>query len=329
MKFPFTFGPILIFRLFLPGLVFAIGLSPIMHPLLGSFLSSGDLYIVFPLEVLFCGWFVVLLDGPIYAVYEGRKWWPSVLWKTLVKREEARLDRLINATDRIDKKKDYNRWIEAWVERSNFPIDDDGEQKVRYPTRLGNLIYEYENYPDRKYGIDGPFFWYRIWVSLDKDLRSELDNIQALPDSVLYMSFCLHCSGILSAVYAVLIAVSRIELMYIQNPEHLIIVSTLCFSFGFIVYRLSLPAHRRFGEAFKAVFDQYRDKLLLQELSDQIDRLESNPEDGLHDLKTKGKKVWRYLRWHRIRPLGELENYTLGEWKRVIEEKKQQKKSHT
>lgn len=242
-----------------------------------------------------------------------------------MKREKARLDRLKKATDLLNKEKDYNSWIEAWIERSRFPIDDDGEQKVRYPTRLGNLIAEYEDYPDRKYGVDGPFFWYRIWVSLDKELRSTLDNMQALPDSAIYMSFCFYFLGVLCAAYAVLSAFG-IELMYISRSWHFIIISPVCLAIGYIIYRASLPAHVTFGETFKAVFDQFRDKLLLQELSDQIDKIEQNPEDSLADLKSKGKKVWRYLRWHRLRPFGEQHNYTLGEWRRVIEQKKQQKR---
>jgi hypothetical protein len=59
------------------------------------------------------------------------------------------------------------------------------------PTRLGNLTYEYELYPNCKYGLDSVFFFYRTWVSIDKDLRDELDRKQASVDGAFYLSFVL------------------------------------------------------------------------------------------------------------------------------------------
>src|SRR5262249_2356964 len=110
------------------------------------------------------------------------------------------------------KNTDRRRFSEAGVEYGLYPINKDGEAYVQYPTRLGNIIESFENYPNVKYGLDSVFYWYRLWVVLDKDLREEIDSAQAVVDSTVYISFVLYVSGLVMLVYAALAAtVARLQ----------------------------------------------------------------------------------------------------------------------
>jgi hypothetical protein len=51
--------------------------------------------------------------------------------------------------------------------------------------------------------MDSVFYWYRVWISLDKDLKEDIDNRSALADSAVYSSFALFFSSVCWFVYAV------------------------------------------------------------------------------------------------------------------------------
>jgi hypothetical protein len=85
---------------------------------------------------------------------------------------------------------------------AEWPVDEGGDPYALYPTQLGNILAGFELYPKVKYGIDAIFYWYRLWVSLDKDLREEIDTVQAVVDSTLYVSFTLYVSAALALFYA-------------------------------------------------------------------------------------------------------------------------------
>jgi hypothetical protein len=169
-----------------PGFLLALGFFPILK--IVSDKINIPFEISFTLTVILLGWFIVVLDMYIYMAYEGRRYWPKWLRKWFLNRESKRLEKLIRASESSD----YETSLEAWVELGLFPVDKKtGEFKVRYPTRLGNLCTAFEDYPSRIYGMDSVFYWPRIWLTLDKDIREEISNQQALADSTVY------CSGAL------------------------------------------------------------------------------------------------------------------------------------
>src|SRR5262249_51070682 len=169
---------------------------------------------------------------------------------------------------------------------------------------LGNIIESFENY-----GLDSVFYWYRLWVVLDKDLREEIDSAQAVVDSTVYISFVLYMSGLVMLVYAGLGAsadrlqlLPAIKLPYVPAPSALCVMAVGCLISGFVIYCLSLPTHAQFGGLFKSVFDQYRSKLMLDDVLDDIARIMGDQTITLKSSqRDKYKTVWRYLRWHLIR----------------------------
>jgi hypothetical protein len=219
---------------------------------------------------------------------------------------------------------------ESAVDYAQFPVNVDGVSYVEYPTRFGNLIESFENYPLVKYGLDSVFYWSRFWVSLDKDLREELDNAQAVVDSALYVTFALYTAAFLGIGYALgeQIANSHwysahgwpvLRIPELPSPGTLYVLAGLCLLAGLILYRLSLPLHAQFGELFKSVFDQFRQKLQFDDVLEQVGQL---LPAGSVDQKTRSEKyriIFRFLRWHVIRDEISGTNYPVGEWRKRIQ----------
>ena len=314
MKLPFSFGIKLVFRLILPGIILAAGFAPIIHTIL---IKSGipiKLIHTFPFEIVFWGWLIVLLDMQIYMLFEGRRYWPQWILKIFRWLETKRLDRLQKASSDETRKVNHQKYLEANIELIKFRIDGDGEPEVQYPTRLGNLIAAYESYSIKKYELDPVFYWYRIWVNLDKDLREEIDSQQAIVDSAVYVPFSIFVFGVCLIFYALVGRVSSLQIVYLPSYELTAVFGLVAFAVGFVIYRGSLHAHAQFGELFKSIFDQHRSKISFDDILRRIGEFTGDP---LIDLKSEGEKyriVSRYLRWHRIRPAGEKKNWIPEKW---------------
>ena len=292
MKFPFDFSVKLVFRLVLPGIILAAAMVPTVHAALRGLGFPDKLQYAFPLEVIAWGWAIIISDMPIYMLYEGRRYWPSGVRRLFIWFQVRRLKKLKHAV--FHEPVGSRAYLEASVEYGNYPIKDSSKQKhegesyVQYPTRLGNILAAYENYPQVKYGLDSVFYWYRLWVVLDKDLREEIDNAQSVVDSTVYVSFAFYLSGLIILVYAGIGAlqqtswqaamyVSLIHLPYVPSARVLSLMGFACIVLAFAIYRLSLPAHAQFGELFKSIFDMHRSKLAFDDVIKIVSEITGNP----------------------------------------------------
>ena len=328
MKLPFTFGTDqLLFRLVLPGLILALLLSPAVVSVDGA---SVDPLLYLPVLALFAGWLLGLCDTQIYMLYEGRRYWPMRLRCRALRREQRRLLRLQVSAERARATGDRQRYLEACSDIARFPLAPDGERYAAMPTRLGNLMYEYELYPSCKYGLDSVFFFYRIWVSIDKDLRDEIDRKQASVDGALYLSFVLALAAVWFFLWFWLALAAdaygqsvqswsawlfgskgRVELAWALPTWVNLQLSGMCLVLAHGVYRVSLYAHAQYGEFFKALFDQHRSRLQHQDLLDYLAQATGDHSLGGADFKQANRAVWRYLRWHKVRLSGQEENRNL------------------
>lgn len=302
MKLPFDLGVKLLFRLTLPGFVFALGLAPLLFFGLDWVKWEESHVYMLVIVIIVSGWLLLVLDMPIYMAFEGRRYWPNGLLEYLVKLEKKRLEGLRRRTqisrlesieareaelkietdqtvrNQIQEKIDSDEadFMEAYFDIRNFAMNSEGDYHAIYPTRLGNLISAYEDYSTRAYGMDTMFYWPRIWLKLDKDLREEIDNRQALVDSTVYVSFACFVNGFLWAIYGGLGAMNALIISCYGSAiftlshtlfEHLPrwwlswLFATLFVLTGFLLYRISLPLHAQFGEIFKSVFDIFHDQI--------------------------------------------------------------------
>lgn len=313
MKFPFDFSIVLVFRMLFPGAVLAAAYSPLLLTLAWKFGYQPDLMVAFPIQAVVWGWLIVLCDQPIYMLYEGRRYWPNFLWRMSRGREEARLRDLEAGAADAMQKTDPRRYLESNIALLAFPLDEKNQPVAAYPTRLGNLLRAYETYPNRVYKLDPIFYWYRLWLVLDKDLREELDQAQALADSALYVSAAFALSVPVVLLYAVVSSVSYVDFLYVPaSPFALLRIAVAATVFSYACYRLSYYPHVQYGELFKGLFDQYRDKLTF--VDDAVELAEAAGADKANASVEKYRIASRFLRWNRIRPPGETRNYTPQEW---------------
>jgi hypothetical protein len=287
-----------------------------------------------PIEIVTWGILIILADQPIYMLYLGRRFWPAPAVKHYLAREENRLEKLkllaASQPSKADKqfKRLHRVWLEANIRLNSFPLSEDtseietGEKIVRLPTRLGNLVLAYESYTVSRYGLDGPFYWRRIWLRLDKDLRSEIDQIQAIADCSIYLSFVSALAGLVATIYLVLTAglglvATPLDIEYVPSRLSLLVLIVVLPSLSYAIYRLGIFAHEQFAETFKAVFDQFHGELgFLDEVSEYV--LQKGGQNT-SSLREKRIVAWRYLRWYLIRVPGTTVNVPPGKISRICD----------
>jgi hypothetical protein len=241
-------------------------------------------------------------------LYEGRRYWPRPLWHFYLNKESEILksctekqEKAYEAFLKTNNLDDEQIYLEMSVERRQFPIDENtGERVSKAPTRLGNILKMYETYPDVMYGLDGVFFWYRLWLFLNKDVREDFETQQAYADSTVYTSAALFISGfiVLSYPFAAIFKLTPLD----QWPFYVwFVISFVLLFMGYIVYRMSLHLHVQFGETWKSIFDVYRAKLVDIQIDEDI--AVWTGEENVMAGKTpreKNKIIWSYLQYYKI-----------------------------
>ena len=259
------------------------------------------------------GW-KTAISTPVYMLFEGRRFWPTSLFALGRRRERARLvsllrrmrrydsDRLPSAVPRGAREKADRIYPEAAVDLSGFALDRvTSMPRVIWPTRLGNLIAAYEQYPRRKYGLDAVFHWPRLWVTISKELRDEIDNQQAQADGLLYISAALMVAAVVLLLCAAVDTIAPHILMYDETASLDIAAAVLCIGGSLLLYRIALYFQSQFGELFKSVFDQHRSRLNLDEVVDLVANLTADPGLPRRIMLVRNIAAWRLLRWHRVR----------------------------
>lgn len=301
MKLPFDFGIRFVLRLVAPGALLSGIFLPLVREVAGVIypgLGDAVLYIAFGLVF---GFALLLLDMPIYMLLEGRRFWPGPIRRWAIDRQQARLRRIVAKANAADK----SRQVELDIQAYRYPIDPaSGTPHAPYPTRLGNLLASFETYPTVKYGLDGVFYWPRLWVSIDKDLREELDSAQAVVDGAIYLVFAFGVSTFVCLFYWWWIPS--------QVWWHWPAAALACLALAWLLKALALSRYAQYGELFAATFDQCRDKLVISDaLLADLDTKMGAPSGTSRTDREKAQASWRFLRWHRYRQPGASGNQTV------------------
>jgi hypothetical protein len=308
-KIPFTFGFPFFLRVMLPGALLVTVLFPLLHPLvlqcqavddfLGTRTTFTDLLAEKALLAFVLGLQLSLFDDSIYRLYMGRGGWPAWLNQMCTCRLQKRVER---AFDRAQAEgTTHQRRAELWAWLRHFDIlDTKRAPEVSYPTLLGNTVTAYERYSLHRYGMDSVFYWHRLWLTMDKDTRAEIDARSGLADALLYASFAMLVSA---SMYLAVIAAGLLHASLLRQWEllgkiaggspslpSLIGLCATSLLLGFVFYRASIPALRSYGETYKAMFDIFRGKI----------------EEARHidpDESAKWQDAWLYLQYGRTKTL--------------------------
>ncbi len=223
--------------------------------------------------------FLYVLNVPIIRIYEGYTWQNSWLGKRRTAHYRRELERsmtrhlfarflrrhltsdqsLIARTDA----KEHDRWVgelrawEANLARSIFA--DYPKPASVLPTRLGNTIRSFENYPHRQYRMSGITMWPRLAAQIPGGFAETIDSAKTRLD------FMLNCS-LLSLVLALIVLSAGLLYAAPFDPGGSVPV-WLASIFGLsvlsgIFYRASIGRAASWGETVKTAFDLYRSKLL-------------------------------------------------------------------
>lgn len=286
-------------RVVLPGSILVASFWP-MLPGYGWWADSWYRVVLLALLVGGVGQVVSLLNGIIYQVFEGVAGWPRTLFNWGMKLQTERVHKLRERDKKLEASTDRRDKIargQLWDTLGMFPVDENGNPCASYPTLLGNILANYEDYPENRYGMDTVFFWPRLWLSLSHEQRQTVDKAWSVADGLLYSAFVLAFSvifyfglglGNLALGIARLLAISsprfQVERFGEVSP---FVFAVALLAVGYGLYRFSLPFHKRNGEIFKALFDLYRGNLSVMQVV-------TEPE------KRKWRSSWAYLQYLRV-----------------------------
>ena len=255
-----------VMRIVLPGALAAAALFPLLG-LPADFATAQSLtswrrLLLIAMMVFVLGVFISVMNDQTYKVYEGRILWPRALSAFCTGRQQARVRKLLDKAEEAKASKDSLRRAEMWYQLRRYPLDDAGKPFASHPTLLGNILAGYEDYPNSRYGMDSVFYWYRIWLALDKEKKDDIDASWSVADGLLSLSAVSFAGSVL---WMAIVLLRNFQWVRSHLPfEHSFIPlvgGLFLFFLGYGFYRVSIPYHRGNGEIYKAIFDLYRERL--------------------------------------------------------------------
>lgn len=251
-----------VMRVLLPGLLGAVLLFPLVIDPAPMFDDPEKHWVALLIAlafVLLLGVIISAVSGGFYVVFEGRSLWPERLRTRGIAKQQHRVNRLM-AAQQVIKSKNKAKYDEIWSKLRAYPTDDDKEDPyAAQPTLLGNILYAYEDYPRKRYGMDAVFYWTRIWMDMEAEKKQQIENAWSLADGFVSLAAVSLIGGILWIVLGLLDA---FDLSPARMPVGgwTFLAGIGFVMLGYIFYRTSLPFNRANGELFKSIFDLYRGK---------------------------------------------------------------------
>ena len=265
---PTSFGYPVFLRIFLPGFVTSCLTMYIGIPAayyyninLNIFIKLISLTLTERLIILaifgfLLGMLIYLLDFYIYQFLEGIRFWYQPIWVSVRERALNSYNDLIKD---IDKKKSLK--ITTEDRKSKLVLENQIRNlsgKIRaFPvnksdieaTNLGNILKEYETYPEEQYGMKLNIFWSRLLLILPEETKKELDLRGAEADLTVYLTFIF-------LIFSPIAGIRSFQLWGII-PALFVFFILLAIT-KIIFYELSLRSHLSYGKYVKAVFYIYR-----------------------------------------------------------------------
>lgn len=278
MKNVFSFGFAFFIKTLVPGFWGSLCLFPIywyfFNKMMFQMLSLNATFLITTIGLSI---FFLLIDDFIYKLYEGF-YWPKVIRNyriNLLNKKISKKHKKYKQSNDYIEKLVLNDWLMTFPIRPNR-ISKKPRTEAVLPTRLGNILKAYEDYPFLKYKISSPFYWSRFWITIDKDERKEIETIWAKADCLIYMSFI---SLLIAMCYVFFAVLDQINILQIINKIYpyfnslnstfvfkhsvlfFLLLSAALFLLSCIFYKLSIPHHINNGLFYQAIFDIHRDMI--------------------------------------------------------------------
>ena len=160
---------------------------------------------------------------------------------------------------------DTMKQSKLWAEIRKFPYHPDKKSySLRYPlaaTIFGNVLYEYENYSEKQYGMHMMVFWQHLWFILPKDIKEDIDLLAAKTDFIVYLSFIFLSYSFIGGIGFYIQKDTWNNVLTFDLPVSAIILFFISIIFCLLLYNISISNHISYGRYIKATFDLYRFEL--------------------------------------------------------------------
>lgn len=224
------------------------------------------------LTVLFSG-LLYILNTPIVRFYEGYPWADSLIGQFFTARQQARRKRTLTwwyglrsladaMKDNPGAAKAAGRELELLRNHLGRRYNDEfpSQEGSVLPTRLGNVIRCFEDYPRRQYGMSAIPLWPRLIAVIDSSYASSADDAKSSFDFMINVSFL---SALSAASLLLLGLTSPVRWSAGLGWSFWIPLAALCVM-SWIFYRGSIGRAAEWGNLVRGAFDLYRGKLLEQ-----------------------------------------------------------------
>ena len=205
-----------------------------------------------------------VLNISIIRLYEGYPWRHGLIGRLMTQRQERRLVQL--ASDRqiaralipqvagnTDCRQDLEQLRNDAADEIIYSYPQEGTFLL--PTRLGNAIRSFENYPLRQYGISGITFWSRFATRVSGSHAAALDDAKTLLDVAINLSFL---SLLLAFSMLVLGCMYPIQFVSFPMTVRWIVRIAAAVLLGHLFYVAAIGRAKGWGEQVRSVFDLHR-----------------------------------------------------------------------
>ena len=127
------------------------------------------------------------------------------------------------------------------------------------PTRLGNAFAVIEEYPFRRYGMDGVTFWPRLIHVISDDYKAAIEDAKTNLDSLLNFSLL---SGVLGLEFLVMAGHYALTRGNCATADWFILGWAASWIVAYLFYRATVTATQNMGMQIAACFDLFRGALL-------------------------------------------------------------------
>jgi hypothetical protein len=215
---------------------------------------------------------MVILNNMLYKIVEGyiwpipqfaeRIWHPEMMrFKRFEEKLESLSKKWYDSNGRVPEKimVEYDELRMAFV--TQFP----STAQLVLPTRFGNAIRAFEDYPRQIYGADHIPLWIHLNAVIPKEFRSTIEDARTNVTFLLNIYFFCLVTAVLSIARFIMTLSCSITktscLLSLARYEYLVIIPTLSCLLAWLIYRLAVEKIYAWGNVVKAAFDCYLPEL--------------------------------------------------------------------
>lgn len=273
--------------------------KPFLETFSHSFLVVFSIVLISFIFTALNGPFIRFLEGYIFEDFFLFRWLLAINQKTHQRRNQQikelekeliKLDKIKNEleakdslTESVNERISY---LESLIKykKDNIKLElnrDYPQEEARIlPTKLGNVLRAFEDYPTIRYGMDSIDLWIRMLLILEeKKFLQFISNEKVTFDFLINMCIVFVTLSVVIVISVFLNVQTRI---YLFASLFLLVVSFLC-------YRACIFSGRDMGDYFCAAFDLYRHELNKSLL------LEELPSNNLKKEKEHWQSVSRFI----------------------------------